>query len=54
MFETRPKIRAYVQRIADRPAYQRAIADTMECLKTLFTPDAQSFRVHEETVTIWK
>ena len=53
-FETRPKIQAYVQRIAERPAFQVAIADTLEALKTLFTPDAQSFRVHEETVTIWK
>lgn len=52
-FKTRPKIQAYVQRIADRPAYQAAIADTMECLKTLFTPDARSFRVHEESITIW-
>lgn len=53
MFETRPKIRAYAKRIAARPAFQLAIADTMESLKTLFTPDARSFRVHEETVTIW-
>jgi len=52
-FKTRPKIQAYVQRIAERPAYQTALADTMEALKTLFTPDARSFRVHEETVTIW-
>lgn len=54
MFETRPKIRAYAKRIAARPAFQVAIADTMEALKTLFTPDAQSFRVHEEAITIWK
>ena len=54
MFETRPKIRAYVGRIAARPAYQAAIADTMEALKTLFTPDARSFRVYEESITIWK
>jgi glutathione S-transferase len=52
-FDTRPKIQAYVKRIAERPAFQLAIADTHECLKTLFTPDARSFRVHEDGVTVW-
>lgn len=53
-FENRPKILAYVDRISARPAYQAALADTNEALKTIFVPGAKSYRVFEEAVTIWK
>jgi glutathione S-transferase len=34
-FETLPKIRGYVERFSDRPAFQAAIADTLECLREM-------------------
>lgn len=54
-FGTRPKIRAYVQRLLDRPAFRAAVKDTEECLETLFVePEFKSFRVPEAEVEMWK
>lgn len=54
-FKTRPKIRAYLQRLMDRPAFQHAISDTVEFTETLFSdPDAKSFREYEDAVEMWK
>lgn len=54
-FGTRPKIRAYVQRLLDRPAFRSAVEDTEECLETLFVePEFVSFRVPEAEVEMWK
>ncbi|MBB3862173.1 glutathione S-transferase [Novosphingobium hassiacum] len=45
-FETLPRIAAYVGRIAARPAFQRAIADTVVCMTEMRkgTPEYPSFR----------
>jgi glutathione S-transferase len=53
-FTSRPKIRAYIQRILARPAFQAAIADTEESLVTLFDPTAKSWRDYEHSVEMWK
>lgn len=51
-FESRPKIRAYVQRISSRPAFQVAIADTMTFLKKMAgeAPEFLSFRETEALI----
>lgn len=54
-FPTRPKIRAYVQRLLDRPAFKAAIQDTEDLLETLFLdPELKSFRVPEAQDEFWK
>lgn len=48
-FETLPRIAAYVGRIAARPAFQRAIADTIVCMGEMRkgVPEYSSFRATE-------
>lgn len=54
-FTTRPKIRAYMERILARPAFQEAIGDTEESLITLFSdPNAKSWRDYESAVEMWQ
>jgi len=51
-FATLPRIKAYVGRIAARPAFQAAIADTMAALGTMRTkpPEFPSFRSTEALI----
>ena len=53
-FETRPRIRAYVERFSSRPAFQTAIADTFAFLQKMQEPAPasapSSFRVFEAGV----
>jgi glutathione S-transferase len=49
-FDNLPKIRAYVGRICQRPAFQAAIADTLDALQKMATasPNVESFRTYEK------
>lgn len=51
-FESRPKIRAYVERFSSRPAFKTALADTMAFLQKMATekPEFQSFRATEALI----
>jgi len=51
-FANLPKIAAYVERIAERPAFKLAIADTLECLQQMAEtePLEPSFRCYEDSL----
>jgi glutathione S-transferase len=55
-FETRPKIRAYIERMKQRPHFRKALVDeTQACLDTLFiNPEFESWRDYEGEVEMWR